>query len=73
MPTFTRHPTVNDAIDVIDIARDQYIESIPGLQGWQERLCLKRVNSFLHPTEAKILSRCLRHVPCGTLSRFPLA
>ena len=39
MPTFTRHPTVstyvahtsNDAIDVIDIARDQYIESMPGL------------------------------------------
>src|ERR1035437_7376931 len=38
VPTFTRHPTVstyvahtsNDAIDVIDIARDQYIESMPG-------------------------------------------
>ena len=62
--------TSNDALDVIDIARDQYIESMPGLTA-AAGVLVSGVDSSLHPIEAKTLSRCLSRMPSGTLSRFP--
>ena len=61
--------TSNDFIDIIDYARDRYIESMPGLRPSQARLSLKRAASFSRAIEARTPSRYSRLVPSGTPSR----
>ena len=61
--------TSNDAIDVIDIAKDEYFESIPACRRWPAFSCPKRVDSSLPPIEVRTPSPCLHRVPSVTLSR----
>jgi hypothetical protein len=61
--------TSNDAVDVIDIASDKYIESVPGLTGVAGALVSEARGLSLRPIGVKIPCPCLPRELSATPSR----